>query len=156
VLGSVANRTWNDYNILLPWAVVCIPLALLTARWLNLLQLGDDIAEGLGLRVGRTRLMIAVLSAGLVAGVVAICGPIGYIALVCPHLARRTLGTTDARAVLPIAGLMGAALLTGADLVAKNLFNPLELPVGIWTTVIGGPLLLIMLRRELGRRRESA
>ena len=83
VLGSVANRTWNDYMLVLPWAVVCIPLALLMARPLNLLQLGDDIAEGLGLRVARIRLFIAVLSAGLVAAVVAVCGPIGFVALVC-------------------------------------------------------------------------
>ena len=64
------------------------------------------------------------------------------------NIARRTLRTTDSRVVLPIAALMGAALLAGADLLAKNLFSPLELPVGIWTTVIGGPVLLILLRRD--------
>jgi iron complex transport system permease protein len=126
------------------------------ARPLNLLQLGDDMAEALGLKVARTRLIIALISAAMVAAVVAVCGPIGYIALVCPHIARRTLRTTDSRVVLPISALMGAALLAGADLLAKNLFDPLELPVGIWTTVIGGPLLVILLRRELGRRRERA
>lgn len=152
VLGSVANRTWNDYNIIWPWAAVCIPLALLMMRPLNLLQLGDEIAEGLGLRVERIRFIIAIISAGLVAGVVSVCGPISYVALVCPHLVRRTLQTTDSRAVLPFAALMGAVLLTGADLFAKNLFNPIELPVGIWTTIIGGPLLVLMLRRELGKK----
>jgi iron complex transport system permease protein len=155
VLGSIANRTWNDFNIIWPWAAVCIPLALLMARSLNLLQLGDEMAEGLGLKVDRVRFLIAVLSAGLVASVVAVCGPIGYIALVCPHIVRRALRTTDARAVLPLAALLGATLLTGADLLAKNLFFPIELPVGIWTTAIGGPLLILMLRRELGRRREG-
>lgn len=156
LLGSIANRTWNYYNILWPWAAVGIPLALIMARPLNLLQLGDDMAEALGLKVARTRLIIALISAAMVAAVVAVCGPIGYIALVCPHIARRALRTTDSRVVLPVSALMGAALLAGADLLAKNLFDPLELPVGIWTTVIGGPLLVILLRRELGRRRERA
>ncbi len=150
LLGSLANRTWDYVQIVLPWAVVCIPLALLLARPLNLLQLGDDLAEGLGLRVVRIRLLIVILSAALVAAVVAVCGPIGYVALAAPHLARRLLGTPDARQVLPISALIGAVLLLGADLVAKNLLDPIELPVGIWTTLIGGPLLLLMLRRRLG------
>ena len=150
LLGSIANRSWDYVQMVLPWAVICIPLALLTARWLNLLQLGDEIAEGLGLRVVRTRLVLALLSAALVAAVVAACGPIAYIALAAPHLARRILRTTDARQVLPIAALIGAVLLIGADLVAKNLLDPLELPVGIWTTILAGPPLLILLRRQLG------
>jgi iron complex transport system permease protein len=150
LLGSIANRSWDYVQMILPWAVICIPLALLTARWLNLLQLGDEIAEGLGLRVVRVRLLLALLSAALVAAVVAACGPIAYIALAAPHLARRILRTTDARQVLPIAALIGAALLVGADLVAKNLLDPLELPVGIWTTILAGPPLLILLRRQLG------
>jgi iron complex transport system permease protein len=156
LLGSLANRTWLQVNVLLPWAGIGIVLALLAARPLNLLQLGDEVAEGLGLRVVRTRLLLMLLSAGLVAAVVAVSGPIGFIALMSPHLARRALGTPDARQVLPIAALMGAVLLTGADLIAKNLFDPLELPVGIWTTLIGGPLLLILLRRELAGRRAAS
>lgn len=150
LLGSLANRTWDYVNLVWPWAVVCIPLALLMARPINLLQLGDDMAEGLGLHVVRWRLLIVILSAALVAAVVAVAGPIGYVALAAPHMARRTLRTPDARQVLPISMLMGAVLLVGADLLAKNLFDPLELPVGIWTTVIGGPVLLFLLRRQLG------
>jgi iron complex transport system permease protein len=155
LLGSLANRTWTYVQLVLPWAVVCIPLALLAARPLNLLQLGDEVAEGLGLRVVRLRLGLTLLSAGMVAAVVSTCGPIGYVALVAPHVARRLLRTTDARQVLPIAALIGAVLLTGADVLAKNLFDPLELPVGLWTTLLAGPALLILLRRQLGgdRRR---
>ena len=156
LLGSIANRTWDYVQMIAPWAVICIPLALLTARWLNLLQLGDEIAEGLGLRVVRARLLLALLSAALVAAVVAACGPIAYIALAAPHLARRLLRTTDARQVLPIAALIGAVLLVGADLVAKNLLDPLELPVGIWTTILAGPPLLILLRRQLGGMRSRS
>ena len=93
------------------------------------------------------------VGATMVAAVVAVAGPISYIALTCPHMARRLLGTTDARVVLPVGMLMGAVLLVGADLLAKNLFNPLELPVGLWTTLIGGPVLLVLIRRQLAGMR---
>ncbi|HKP53006.1 MAG TPA: iron ABC transporter permease [Chloroflexia bacterium] len=149
LLGSLANRTWDYVNLVWPWAVICIPLALMMARPLNLLQLGDEVAEGLGLRVVRWRLFIMAVSAAMVAAVVAVSGPISYVALASPHIARRALQTTDARQVLPVAMLVGSVLLVGADLLAKNLFSPIELPVGIWTTVIGGPLLLFLLRRQL-------
>jgi iron complex transport system permease protein len=148
LLGSLAGRTWNYVQMVLPWLIVGVPLALLCGRALNLLQLGDEIAEGLGLKVLRTRFLIALLSAGLVAAVVAVCGPIGFIALLAPHLTRRLLGTTDARQVLPVAALLGAALLVTADLLARLALAPIEIPVGVWTTLIGGPLLLILLRRQ--------
>lgn len=154
LLGSLANRTWEHVQIVLPWALVGIPLALLCARPLNLLQLGDEVAEGLGLPVVPARLLLLLLAAGLVAAVVAVCGPVGWIALLGPHLVRYGLGTTDARVVLPLTALAGATLLIVADLLGRLLFAPVELPVGLWTTLLGGPLLLALLRRELasGRR----
>ena len=148
LVGSLANRTWMQVSLVLPWAALGIPLALLCARPLNILQLGDDVARGLGLPVMRMRLLILVLSSALVAVVVAVCGPISFIALLAPHLARRILKTSDARAVLPSAALIGAVLLSGADLFARQAFAPQELPVGIWTTLIGGPFLLLLLRRK--------
>jgi iron complex transport system permease protein len=153
LVGSLANRTWIDVNLVLPWAVVSIPLALLCSRPLNMLQLGDDVARGLGLPVLRVRLLILLLGTALTAAVVAVCGPISFIALLAPHLARRILKSTDARAVLPCAALIGAVLLSGADLFARQAFAPQELPVGIWTTVIGGPFLIVLLRRQIGTRR---
>jgi len=156
LVGSLANRTWDYVTLLLPWAIIGIPAALLCARALNLLQLGDDVAHGLGLPVGRVRLLTLTLGAGLVAAVVAVAGPISFIALLAPHLARRLLRTSDARQVLPVAALLGAVLLTSADLLARQAFAPLDLPVGVFTTVIGGPILLLMLRWQLGIRKEVA
>jgi iron complex transport system permease protein len=153
LLGSLANRTWDYVNLVWPWALVCVPLAFIMARPLNLLQLGDEVAEGLGLRVVRWRLLIMAVGAAMVAAVVAVAGPISYVALVAPHIARRLMGTTDARIVLPVAMLLGSIILVGADLIAKNLFDPIELPVGLWTTLIGGPLLLILMRRRLAGAR---
>lgn len=149
LVGSLANRTWNYVRLVLPWAIVGIPAALACARSLNLLQLGDDVARGLGLPVARVRLLTLTLGAALVAAVVAVAGPISFIALLAPHLARRLLRTSDARQVLPLAGLLGALLLAAADLLARLAFAPLDLPVGVFTTVIGGPILLVLLRRRL-------
>src|SRR5258707_10937224 len=150
LVGSLANRTWMHVSLVLPWAALGIPLALLCVRPLNVLQLGDDVARGLGLPVMRGRLLILVLSSALVSVVAAVCGPISFIALLAPHLARRILKTSDARAVLPCAALIGSVLLCGADLFARWVFDPQELPVGVWTTLIGGPFLLFLLRGQLG------
>lgn len=152
LMGSLAGRTWDEVQIVVSWAIVGIPLALLCARPLNILQLGDELAEGLGLKVLRTRFAIGVLSVILVAPVIASCGPIAYIALLAPHLARNFLDTTDARQVLALAIPIGAVLLVGADLVAREAFAPLEIPVGVWTTLLGGPALLVLLQQQIRRR----
>jgi iron complex transport system permease protein len=153
LVGSLANRTWEHVNLILPWAAISIPLALLCAQPLNVLQLGENVAHGLGLHVFRLRLLILVLSTALVGAIVAVCGPISFIALLSPHLVRRLLRTSDARIVLPCSALIGAVLLCGADLLARQAFDPQELPVGLWTTLIGAPFLLIILRRQLSTRR---
>ncbi len=87
LVGSLANRSWPQVQLVAPWALVCIPLALALARPLNTLQLGDDVARGLGVPVGRLRVAILVLAAALVAAVVAVAGPIAFVALLAPHLA---------------------------------------------------------------------
>lgn len=153
LVGSLANRTWDHVHLILPWAACGIPLALLCARPLNVVQLGENVARGLGLHVFRLRLVILLLSTALVSSIVAVCGPISFIALLSPHLVRRLLRTADARVVLPCTALVGAVLLCAADLLARQAFDPQELPVGLWTTLIGGPLLLTVLRRHLSMKR---
>ena len=107
------------------------------------------MAAGLGLPVAVVRPLLLTIGVALVAAVVAVCGPIGWVALLAPHLARRLLGTTDARRVLPLAMILGATLLLAADQLARLLFAPTELPVGLWTTIIGGPVLLWMLYKQV-------
>lgn len=148
LVGSLAARTWEHVLVVLPWGLVGVPLLCLSGRVLNLLQLGDDVSSGLGLPALAVRALLMLISAGIVAAVVAVAGPISWIALLTPHLIRRGLGTTDARIVLPLAVLTGSALLVSADLLARLAFAPLELPVGLWTMVIGCPALLLLLRRQ--------
>ncbi|WP_373233082.1 FecCD family ABC transporter permease [Cohnella sp.] len=152
LLGSLANRSWEHVDRLIPWFVIMLPVAMLLARSVNLMQLGDDAATGLGMNVGRTRMLLLVICALLVAVTVAQCGPIGYISLLAPHLTRAMFRTTDARLVLPVSAICGAVLLSAADGFARLLFAPLEIPVGVWTTLLGGSvfLLYVLLRRGGG------
>jgi iron complex transport system permease protein len=152
LVGSLTGRTMAELWMALPWLALGIPSALFFGRVLNLLQLGDDMAEGLGLPVFRIRFVIFLLCIAMQAAIVAVAGPIGFVALIAPHMTRLLLRTTDARQVLPIAALLGAVLLTGADLFAREILSPAELPVGLVTTVIGSPVALVLLRRALNRR----
>ncbi|MEM7126007.1 MAG: iron ABC transporter permease [Chloroflexota bacterium] len=152
LVGSLSNRTWDSVDVVWPWMLVGIPLAFLTVRPLNLLQLGDDVAEGLGLPVVTTRAIIFAISIALVSAIVSVTGPISFIALLAPHVARYLLQTSDARLVAPIAALIGMVLLTGADLIARLILSPVELPVGIFTTILGAPILFVLIRRSLVRQ----
>lgn len=152
LVGSLIGRDWGDVRLVLPWLAVALPFALFFGRPLNLLQLGDDMAEGLGLPVFRTRALIFTVAIALNAAVVAVCGPIGFVALIAPHMVRGLLQTSDARQVLPVSALLGALLLTGSDLLAREFFSPAELPVGLVTVVIGSPIALFLLRRLIGKR----
>lgn len=147
MVGGLENRTWTDVRLVLPW-IVTVPMSLGFAKTLNILRLGDDVAKGLGTKVMFVRLCIVVLSIGMVAPVVATCGPISYIALLAPHATRRLIKTHNTRWVLPVSALLGATLLTGADLLAREAFSPMEIPVGVWTTLLGGPLLLLLLEHR--------
>lgn len=155
LLGSLANRNWSHVEPILPWAIIGIPAALCFARPLNVLRLGDETAEGLGMHVARMRFLMLLVCGGLVAAVVAQCGPIGYIALIAPHATRFILQTADARLVLPFSAIMGADLLIGADFLAKTVFMPQEVPVGLWTTLLGGPLLIVLFMKSMRRRRDE-
>lgn len=149
LVGSLIGRGWDDLAALVPWAAAAVPLALLLARPLNLLRLGDEVAQGLGLPVFGARALILLVAVALVAPVVARCGPIGFVALIAPHLARGLLGTGDARLVLPVAALLGAWLLVAADLAAREILRPAELPVGLVVTALGAPVAIWLLRRRL-------
>ncbi|OMF38722.1 ABC transporter permease [Paenibacillus sp. FSL H8-0548] len=150
LLGSLANRNWSHVLRMLPWTAAVLPLAFHFTRTLNVLQLGDEAAAGLGVQVQRSRLMILVLCTGLVAITVAQCGPIGYVALLAPHSIRSMVGSDDNRLVLPLSALCGGILLMTADTVARLLLYPMEIPVGVWTTLLGGAFFLFFFIKRQG------
>jgi iron complex transport system permease protein len=152
LVGSMTGRNGDDLRIALPWLGIGIPLALLFGRALNVLQLGDDMAEGLGVPVFRTRLLILLISVAMTGAIVAAAGPIGFVALIAPHISRFALRTSDSRQVLPVSALLGAVLLVGCDLLAREIFSPAELPVGLVLTLVGSPIALILLRSAIYAR----
>lgn len=128
---------------------VLFPLALLMSRPMAQLELGDDAARALGVNAERTRLGLLVLGVALTATVTATAGPIGFVALSAPQLARRLTGTAGV-SMLPSAA-MGALLLAGADFLAQRAFSPTQIPVGIVTVCLGGVYFVWLLLREARR-----
>lgn len=147
--GSVAFASWERVVIVLPWIIIGIPIALASGRSLNLLQLGDDMAIGRGMRVTRTRMILFVAAVLLVAPIVAVAGPIALVALVSPHVARALLRTANAHLVLPASAVIGAVVMVIADTMGRLLFFPLEIPAGVWTIITIGPFAVWLARRSL-------
>jgi iron complex transport system permease protein len=143
--GSLNARTWDHVRPLVIALCVLVPLAVALARHLRVIDLGDDAARSLGVRVERVRAGMMLAAVALAAVGVASAGPIGFVALVSPQIARRLVGGSSA-ALLPSAAV-GALLLTASDLAARRILAPDELPVGIVTAVLGAPYLLFLLAR---------
>lgn len=145
--GSVYGRSWEHFWPLLPWLIVLFPVAMLLARRLDVLQLGDSLAVGLGTRLERARgglLLIAVASAG---ASVAMAGTIGFVGLMAPHLSRYMVGSMSHR-LIPAAMLTGGLLVMLADLLGRTLAAPLEIPCGILITLIGAPYMIYLLFKK--------
>ncbi|MEN9465835.1 MAG: hypothetical protein RL217_2016 [Pseudomonadota bacterium] len=149
-LGSLSAASW-------PWLYSCVAILLvLTLFWwrktsaLDALLLGDVEARSLGVNVRSLKRQVVLCTAALVGLAVAVCGIIGFIGLVCPHLARLLTGATHKR-VVPLAMLLGGILLVLADALARSMIAPAEIPVGILTALVGGPVFISLLVRERGR-----
>ncbi|MBD8505085.1 iron ABC transporter permease [Hoyosella sp. G463] len=153
--GSLSAADWADVGGVLPWIAVGIPAALLCGRALNLLQLGDDLATGLGLRVTSSRFLLLGIAVLLIAPLVSITGPIGFIALLSPHVARFAVRSSNAHFVLPASALAGAAAILLADVAGRLLLFPLEVPVGVWTIAVAGPAAILLARHRLSSARQS-
>ncbi|PTW50223.1 FecCD family ABC transporter permease [Rhodovulum kholense] len=146
-VGGVGGATFEALLPMLPVLAAGLTLSLLSARGLNLLALGDDTAAGLGLRVARTRALAALGAVLLCGATTAICGPIGFVGLVVPHVCRLLVGV-DHRWQLPFAALSGAILLLSADVAGRVLARPSELDVGIVTAFLGAPFFIWVVRRR--------
>ncbi len=144
--GSVYGRSWEHVRQILPWMALFIPLTFGLARHLNALHLGDDVARGLGSRVEWQRGLLLLCSVALAGASVAVAGPIGFVGLMAPHIARRLSGPSH-EGLLPTAALVGAALVVGSDLLGRVLFAPYEIPCGLITAALGAPYFLYLLYR---------
>ncbi|SMD24433.1 FecCD family ABC transporter permease [Kibdelosporangium aridum] len=149
-VGGLNGRGWEHVEPV-AWAMVALlPFAVFFSHRLSILQMGDDAAKALGVRVESTRLVLVMVSVALAAVGTAAAGPIAFVALAAPQIAKRLAGTPSAGPIA--AGAMGALLLMTSDFVVQKLFSDTQLPVGIATAVIGGLYLAWLLAREFRRR----
>ncbi len=144
--GSLNGLTWAKTLPAAPLILLMFVCALVLVKRMRLLEMGDDSACALGVSVERSRLMLMLVAVVLTAAATAIAGPISFIALVAPHIARRLSGT--ARWGLTQSALCGSLLLLAADLCAQRLFMPYQLPVGVVTVSLGGIYLIVLLVQE--------
>lgn len=150
LLGSLGGARWSAVALVGMLVAAACAAALAWARPLNAIALGEAQAALLGVDVERTKRAVVVIAALAVGAVTATTGIIGFVGLIAPHWVRLVAGP-DHRVVLPGAALLGAALVLAADAVARTVVQPAELPLGVLTAFIGGPLFLWMLRRFRGR-----
>lgn len=148
MVGGLSARSWQHVELLLPYSIAGTLATFLAARHLNVLQLGDEVAKGLGLRVNLVRTILTTIAALLAASAVCVVGLLGFVGLIVPHTARLILGS-DYRLLLPGAAALGAAVVTISDTFARTIFAPTELPVGILMAMLGAPFFLYLLRKEL-------
>lgn len=142
--GSVYGRTWSQVMALIPWIIIFSAIALLLTRELNTLNLGDDVARGLGSQVEWQRGLLLLTSVALAGASVATAGAVGFVGLMSPHLGRQLVGASH-EGLLPVSAMIGGMLVVIADLLGRVLFAPLELPCGIVTAAIGAPYFVYLL-----------
>jgi len=146
-VGGVGGADWGTMAVISPLLAAGALVALFSASALNALALGDDVAVGLGVHIGRTRLLAAVAGVVLCAAVTAVAGPIAFVGLMVPHVMRMLVGP-DQRWILPLSALGGAILLTLADTIGRLIGYPGETEAGIVTAFVGAPVLVIIARRS--------
>lgn len=149
--GSVAGRNLDYLIAVFPYILFGWMLALLLAGKLNVLSMGEDVAKGLGMKTGLVKLTSAIVVILLAGGAVAVSGPIGFIGIVVPHITRAIVGI-DHRWVIPFSGLFGGILLMAADISARYVIMPKEVPVGVMTAIIGTPFFIYIARKGFNSR----
>ncbi|CAM3996999.1 FecCD family ABC transporter permease [Mesobacillus zeae] len=149
--GSVAGRKLENLTAVLPYLAAGWIFSLLLTAKLNVLSMGEDVAKGLGVNTGLLKIGIGAIIIMLSGGAVAIAGPIGFIGIVIPHLARSIVGM-DHRWVIPYSGVLGGVLLLLADISSRYIIMPQEVPVGVMTAIIGTPFFIYIARKGFNRQ----
>lgn len=145
--GSLTNTEWEQVRLILPWTVVAICLAVISARQLNVLLLGEETAKSLGMRVERVRFALSGVAVLAAAASIAVAGIVGFVGLIVPHMVRTIVGSDYRRLVVGCV-FVGPALMVVADVGARLALSPEQIPVGIVTGLIGGPYFLYLMRKQ--------
>ncbi|QJC54122.1 iron ABC transporter permease [Paenibacillus albicereus] len=145
--GTVYGTSWKHVAYLAPWVLVGTLVAMAQARSLNVLELGDPLATGVGVKVERKRFLFIAWSVALASSAVGIAGGISFVGLMAPHMARTLVGSNN-RFVLPASAILGAFLVLLADLAGRTLFMPLDIPAGLFTALLGAPFFMYLLLKS--------
>lgn len=148
--GSVQGRKMESLLTVLPYVGTAIVLSMLLSQKINVLTMGEDVARGLGQRTGLVKLIAALIVIVLGGSSVAVAGPIAFIGIVIPHFVRFLVGN-DYRWIIPYCAILGGAFLVFADILARFIIMPEEVPVGVMTAFIGTPFFVYIARRGFGR-----
>ncbi|MFC1956502.1 FecCD family ABC transporter permease [Chloroflexota bacterium] len=147
LMGSFALSQWTEVKIVLPYIAVGIVVILLYARVLNVMQLDEEQAQQLGINTERLKLILLIAATLITAASVSFVGTIGFVGIIIPHAVRLVWGP-DHRFLLPLSVLSGAIFLILADLIARTVLGPAEIPIGVITALCGAPFFLYLLRRK--------
>jgi iron complex transport system permease protein len=147
ITGSVYGASWKHVTLLAPWALILLAASWLSARKMNIQELGDELAIGAGVSLQKQRFFLLLLSTALTGGAVTFAGGISFVGLMAPHMARRLVGSSFG-ALLPASALLGAILVMAADLAGRMLFAPMEIPAGVFTAAVGAPYFIYLLYKS--------
>jgi iron complex transport system permease protein len=145
--GSLTGTDWEQVRMVLPWTVVAMVLALISARQLNVLLLGESTARSLGMSVEKVRFALSGVAVLAAAASIAAAGIVGFVGLIVPHMVRNIVGSDYKKLVVGCL-FVGPALMVAADVGARLLLSPVQIPVGIVTGLIGGPYFLYLMRKQ--------
>lgn len=150
MMGSLANRTWQDVGVLVPYFLIGLTYLLFQQRDLNVIALGERAATHLGMNVERKKIITLVVGSLLTAAAVSVVGIIGFVGLIVPHLMRLLVGP-DHRILLPVSTIAGAIFLLWSDTLARTLLESREIPIGVITAFVGAPFFAYLLKSGLRR-----
>ena len=149
VSGGFRNATWADFKLVFIVGIIGLIITMILSPKINILNLGDDVAIGLGESTEKIRFITLMVMIPMIAAAVAVGKNIAFVGLIIPQVVRKILGE-DYRKNIPCSFLLGAVLLTYADIAARMLFNPYETPIGVFTAIIGIPFFISVARKERG------
>jgi iron complex transport system permease protein len=145
--GSLTGTDWEQVRMALPWTAVAMLLALISSRQLNVLLLGESTAKSLGMSVEKVRFALSGVAVLAAAASIAVAGIVGFVGLIVPHMVRNIVGS-DYRKLVIGCVFAGPALMVAADVGARLALNPVQIPVGIVTGLVGGPYFLYLMRKQ--------
>jgi iron complex transport system permease protein len=147
ILGGLSDASWQQVELVTPYVAVSAAVLLASRRLLDVMSVGDEEADSLGVRAGRVRLAAVAAATLGTAAVVSVSGLIGFVGIIVPHTVRLVVGPSY-RSILPLSAFAGASFLILADLAARTVLSPAEVPLGVVTAMLGAPFFLVVLRQS--------